>query len=117
MTDDRLLAALRPVVREIVLEVLQERAPAAAAAPEGYLGSAAAARAAGVKQATVREWIKLGLPAVKRPGLRGWKIRRSDLMAWIEGALQSTEAKPLDLAAERARRIAASVREGKGAHE
>ncbi len=62
-------------IDQVVEEKLRERAGAWSPAAEGYLGTAASARVAGVQQATIREWIKHGLPAAKRDGLRGWRIK------------------------------------------
>ncbi len=109
------LEGLRLFVREIVREVLTEERPASPAAAEGYIGAAEGARRAGVKPATVRGWIKAGLLVATRvPGVRGWKIRPSDLDTFLTGA-QSTGAQPgnsppVDLAAHR---LAASIPRGR----
>ena len=89
-----------------------------AAAVEGFIGCAEAARRAGVEQATVRGWIKSRvLHAVKPPGTRGWKIKPSDLDAFLLRPAQAggdTVLPPVDLAGERAKRLAASIQRDRG---
>lgn len=34
---------------------------------------------------TVLRWIKLGLPAYRQEGVKGYRIRRADLEAWLAG--------------------------------
>jgi excisionase family DNA binding protein len=108
------LEGLRLFVASVVRQVLAEERPAFPAAVEGYIGCGEAARRAGVEPATVRQWIKAGLPAVKPPGTRGFKIRPSDLDAFLlrspqAGANPADSTPPVDLAGERARRLAASI--------
>lgn len=114
--DRMALEALRVFVRSIVREALAE---AAAAAPrvEGFIGTAEAARRAGVKQATVVDWISRDLlPASRVEGSKGFKIRPSDLEAVLAGQSKGTgpapSREPVDLAAERGRRLAETVKRG-----
>lgn len=113
--DRMAVEALRVFVRGIVREALAE-AGASTPRPEGYIGSAEAARRAGVKQATILEWIGRDLlPASRVEGAKGWKIRPADLEAVLSG--KHTEAQPpnpVDLAQERGRRLADSIVKGKG---
>ncbi|WP_041453470.1 helix-turn-helix domain-containing protein [Anaeromyxobacter dehalogenans] len=110
--DRMAIEALRVFVRGIVREALAE-AGAAAPRPEGFIGTAEAARRAGVKQETILAWIgKDLLPASRVEGAKGWKIRPADLEAVLGG--QQTGSRPAasvaDLAQERGRRLADSVK-------
>lgn len=114
--DRMAVEALRVFVRGIVRETLAE---AAAAAPkaEGFIGTAEAARRAGVKQATVVDWISRDLlPAARIEGSKGFKIRPCDLEAVLAGQSKgggpATPREPVDLTAERGRRLAESVKRG-----
>lgn len=109
--SDRLaLEALRMLVREVVRQELAATSPAAGA-PEGFIGTAEAARRAGVAPDAVLEWITKGLlPATKPGGTKAWRIRPAELDEFLAGrskgvAPVSIEAKR----AERAARIAAAV--------
>jgi excisionase family DNA binding protein len=109
--SDRLaLEALRLFVRQVVRDELAA-APAAPAAVEGFIGTAEAARRAGVMPDTVLNWIARGtLPATRPPGLKAWRIRSSDLEAVLT---ESGGGPPVNIAAkrvERAVRIAAAVK-------
>lgn len=110
--SDRLaLEALRLFVRQVVRDELVAAAPAAPA--EGYLGTAEAARRAGVATDTIGEWIARGiLPATRPPRTKAWRIRPADLEAVLS---ERSGAQPLHLdakRAERAARLAASLRGG-----
>jgi excisionase family DNA binding protein len=109
--DSARLAALADLLAEEVVErVLARIADQAPRQVEGFIGAAEAARRAGVEQATIRHWIKAGaLPATKRPGVRGWKIKPADLESFLAG-VESEGAKPVpDPVNLTARRIAASI--------
>jgi excisionase family DNA binding protein len=112
MTRDsaRLAAIVDLLAEEIAERVVARVAAQAPRQVEGFIGAAEAARRAGVEQATVRHWIKSGaLPAVKREGLRGWKIKPADLEAFLAGTKQAGSPAvlpPVDLTA---RRIAMSI--------
>jgi len=114
-TDRVALEGLRLFVRQVVREELAGPATSPAR-PEGFVGTAEAARRAGVKADTVRAWVARGiLPATLIPGARGYKIRGSDLDALLSGQSRGTEpAHPVDLAAERGRRLADSVKNKRG---
>lgn len=103
-------------VRALVREVLAERSPAPVA--EGFLGTREAARRAGVKPDTIRDWVARGiLPATKPPGVRGFRIRPADLDAVLSGRSTGSAphaSPPVDLAGERARRLAASISRSPG---
>ncbi len=111
------LEGLRLLVREWIREILAEERPATPVAAEGYIGASEAARRAGVKAAAVRGWIKSGrLPATKVERVRGFKIKPSDLDAFLSGGV-STDAPPLhsppvDFTQERALRLATSIPRG-----
>jgi excisionase family DNA binding protein len=116
-TDRMAIEALRVFVRQVVREAIAESA-AAAPRPEGFIGTAEAARRAGVKQDTILSWISRDiLPAARIEGARGWKIRPTDLDAVLSGKhTGAPPADPVDLAGERARRLAASIPRGGGKH-
>lgn len=104
------------MVERIVRRVLaQERATSPAVA-EGYLGTREAARRAGVQPDTIRDWIKTGLLTATKPaGVRGFRIRPSDLDAVLTGRAATGGTPLVDLAGERARRLADSIpRKGGG---
>jgi excisionase family DNA binding protein len=107
------LEGLRLLIRQELRALLAEERPTSPAAVEGFIGCAEAARRAGVEAATVRGWVKAGvLAAVKPPGTRGWKIKPSDLDAFLarpSTGLEPVHSPPVDLAGERARRLAASI--------
>lgn len=109
-TDRMAIEALRVFVRGIVRDALAE-AGAAAPRPEGFIGTAEAARRAGVKQETILAWIaKDLLPASRVEGAKGWKIRPADLDAVLGGQQTGSRPAPVaDLAQERGRRLADSV--------
>ncbi len=113
------LEGLRLFVRQVVREVLAEARPTSPASTEGFIGAAEVARRLDVEADRVRRWVKAGiLTATKVPGVRGWKIKPSDLDAFLAGA-QSTGAEPhdsppVDLAGERAKRLAASIKRNRG---
>ncbi len=111
---DRILReAVRLIVREEVRAILAEERQGGAAAVSGFVGTEEAARIADVEQATVRAWVKSKrLAARKLDGVRGWKILRSDLEAFLSGAHTGAEppdSPPLDLAAHR---LVSSIRRG-----
>lgn len=118
-TADRVaLEGLRLLIRQEVRALLAEERPASPAAVEGFIGAAEAARRAGVEAATVRGWVKAGiLTATKVPGVRGWKIKPSDLAAFLAGVQAGGEPHnspaPVDLAGERAKRLAQSIPRGR----
>jgi excisionase family DNA binding protein len=106
-----LLQALDLVVREAVREALQE-AQGAAPRPEGFIGTAEAARRASCKPDAVLDWIRRGLlTATRPPGAKGWRIRPADLEDFLGG--KSTGPKPVDLEAARRERAAKLTGQGK----
>lgn len=109
--DRLVMEALKVLVRQAVREALAE-AHADAPRPEGFIGTAEAARRAGVKQETILAWIARDLlPAAKIEGSKGWKIRPADLQAVLAGQSVGPRPAPVaDLAQERGRRLAESVR-------
>jgi excisionase family DNA binding protein len=109
------LEALRMFVRAVVREELAV-ASANVARPEGFIGTREAARRAGVQQDTILAWIGRDLlPATRVAGARGFKIRPADLDALLSGQSRGTPpADPVDLAGERAKRIASSIPRGGG---
>lgn len=113
-TADRVaLEGLRLFVRQIVRDVLAEEHPASPAATDGFVGTAEAARVLGVEQAAIRALVKSGrLPAKKLPGVRGWKVRRSDLEAFVTGPQQTDPTRVLPPVSLTARRIAMSIHRG-----
>jgi excisionase family DNA binding protein len=116
VSDSARLAAIVDLLAEEIAERVVARV--AAQAPrqvEGFIGCAEAARRAGVEDATVRHWIKSGaLAAAKRDGVRGWKIKPADLEAFLAG-VELEGAKPVpDPVNLAARRIAASINQGRG---
>jgi excisionase family DNA binding protein len=100
-------------LRMFVLQVVRDELARAAVAPraEGFIGTREATRRAGVKQDTILEWIARDLlPASRIEGSRGWKIRPADLEAVLSGQSRGVEpACPVNLAAERGKRLASSV--------
>lgn len=114
------LEGLRLLIRQELRALLAEERPTSPAATEGFIGAAEAARRVGVEASTVRGWVKAGLlPAVKPPQTRGWKIRPADLDAFLlrspQAGAEPHDSSPVDLAGERARRLAASIpRRGRG---
>jgi excisionase family DNA binding protein len=115
---DRLaLEALRLLVRQVVRDELRGASPATPAT-EGFIGTAEAARRAGVGADAVLTWIAKGLlAATKPPGTKSWRIRAEDLDALLAGR---TGAKPVSLEAKRAerreaRRVSRAGRRGEGA--
>jgi excisionase family DNA binding protein len=110
---------LAALIREIAAEVAREAVQTALAslrpgqAVDGYIGTREAARRAGVKQSTVLGWIGDGrLRATKPDGVKGWRIRSADLERLLTGHMRAGEPPPdpVDLTAERGRRLAASFR-------
>lgn len=93
--EDLVVLALRNFVRQEVEKALQARQEAGSR-PEGYLSTSEAARRAGVAKDTVLAWIAKphGLPATRPQGVKGWKIRPSDLEAFLE---QGAGSEPLSL--------------------
>ena len=85
-----------------------------AAPAEGFIGTAEAARRWGVQADTVLAAIADGrLPASKPGGCKSWRIKPSDLEAFLAG--QDAGAKPvLDLAAKRAERARALANAARG---
>ncbi len=111
------LEGLRLLIRQELRALLAEERPTSPAAAEGFIGCAEAARRAGVEPATARGWIKARiLTATKVPGVRGWKIKPSDLNAFLAGVQAGSDSvlRPVDLAGERARRLAASIQRKRG---
>jgi excisionase family DNA binding protein len=90
-------AEVEPIRAEVALlaaEVAALRAPAPSVAND--LDTAKAAEMAGVTPATIREWVReRGLPAA-RPGGRALRIRRADLLAFLDSARTAA----VDIAAE-----------------
>lgn len=115
-TADRVaLEGLRLFVRQIVRDVLAEEHPASPGATDGFVGTAEAARVLGVEQAAIRALVKSErLPAKKLPGVRGWKVRRSDLEAFLAGGQSEGDGPVPDPVNFTARRIAASINKGRG---
>jgi excisionase family DNA binding protein len=122
--SDRLAALVGAALLEAVDRAVAKRLPEllaanAATAPEGFIGTGEAARRAGVKADTVLEWITRGaLPATRPPGTKQWRLRPSELDAFIAGQSAGTASHPSPLSldakrAERARALAEAAR-GKG---
>ncbi len=102
---------LGPLQLEAIREVVRQELAELGTAPlvEGYIGTAEAARRAGVTQETVTAWIAKGiLAAVKVPGTKGWKIRAGDLAAVMESRGTQPDS-AIDFTAARGRRIAGSI--------
>ncbi len=79
-------ALLRPVVRQLVEEVIAELMPPGGRA-EGYFSTSQVAQRLGVEPDTILAWIAKGrLRASKLPGGRDWRVKPADL----EAALAST---------------------------
>jgi excisionase family DNA binding protein len=107
-------AMIERAVEEAVRRHLAQVQPSAPAVVE-VLSVAQAAKRANYRQtAPILKAITDGsLPASRPSGARAWRIRASDLDAFLAGqsrATASVDAAPVDLAA---RRIAASVRRPK----
>ena len=96
------------MIERIVRRVLAQERATTPAAVAGFIGTREAARRASVQPDTIRDWIASGiLPAAKPKGVRGFRIRPSDLDAVLMG--RNTGAQPLDFVAKRAARLAASI--------
>lgn len=124
MTPDDLdlAAAIRTVLRHPLVRA-EIRAIAAEAQPANepatFIGTAEAARRWGVQPDTVLAAIADGrLPATKPDGSRSWRIRPSDLDAFLAGQHTGTQPpNPVDLEAkrrERAARLLDGVKRGDG---
>jgi excisionase family DNA binding protein len=120
--DLDLAAAIRsilrhPLVRAELRAIMAEAAPPSSA--PSVLTVDDVAQLQGVEPDTIRDWIhRRGLRACRAPGTRAWRIRAEDLEAFLAGERRGPEPHnpaPVDLEArraERARRIADSVRKG-----
>ena len=112
------LEGLRLLIRQELRALLAEERPPSTAGSDTYVGTEEAARILDVEQASVRAWVKSGrLTARKLDGVRGWKIRRSDLgrrSSRARAGGQPAVLPPTNLAAERAKRIAATIQRKPG---
>lgn len=120
--DLDLAAAIRsllrhPLVRAELRAIMAEAAPPSSA--PSVLSVDDVAQLQGVEPDTVRDWIhRRGLRACRAPGTRAWRIRAADLEAFLAGEARGdipAHPSPVDLEAkraERARRLAESVRKG-----
>ena len=80
--------------------------PAPAGSPEDLVDTAEAARLASVQPATVTEWCRSGrLRSSKPAGSRHYRIRRGDLVAFLQGHPEDADVEAM------ASRIAMSRRE------
>lgn len=102
MTDPTLavvVAALDALIKQRVAEALQAR-QAPGPRPEGLLTTREVAQRLGLKQDAALSLIARGLlPAVRPPGMKGWRTRPADLEAYLAG--QSRGESPTSLDAHR----------------
>jgi excisionase family DNA binding protein len=110
--DLDLAAALRailrhPLVREEIRSIVQETTPPAPSVGDTLLTTEEVAARLGVRPDAVREHIAGGrLDALRPPGLKGYRVKRSALEAFLAG---SAAAPQFNLDDERERRARALI--------